>query len=69
LEEQYAACDAAQDEAIELWNTRAEKTCKFNEFLDNPCFKMQSCDYCGFEIGYIPSDFNHCPGCGAKIER
>ena len=57
-------------EAIEAWNTRAERTCK----LWNPPFVRAShgvkialyeCSECGFRIEPV-DEWNYCPNCGAK---
>lgn len=68
---------ATEAEAIEAWNTRAERTCHNKARYGN--FK---CDVCGaflqltdFDeepmmtvggVGYVP---DYCPHCGAKVER
>lgn len=51
----------SKDEAIDAWNTRAERTCHPSP-LYNHIFE---CDVCGEEdTDGIP---NYCPGCGAKV--
>lgn len=58
-------------EAIEAWNTRAERTCKNiapmddieNEFI---------CSVCGYTVPmfeYGPEIGEHCKGCGRKVMK
>lgn len=57
----------SEEEAIEAWNTRTERTCKqvFIECNDGlmPPFTAH-CSECGAGWGYTP---DYCPGCGAKV--
>ena len=61
--------DKTEAEAIEAWNTRAERTCRNND-TDNDDFFQ--CSECGSSSvteflrgGYgIPT---YCPNCGAKV--
>lgn len=56
-----------ENEAIEAWNTRAERTCKWTQW------EQHSDQYfsteCGREFQWAtPYDLpNYCPGCGAKL--
>lgn len=51
-----------EQEAIEAWNTRAERTCT----VQNPSKYLQECSLCGGAV--IASD-NYCPKCGSKVIR
>lgn len=48
-------------EAIEAWNTRAERTCELTLDGTDGCFGCSEC----FEN--IPPLANYCPNCGAKV--
>lgn len=51
-------------EAIEAWNTRAERTCRNTQHdTDFMCSVCGKCVDNGRILG-----FNHCPNCGARIE-
>lgn len=62
-------------EAIEAWNTRAERTCKFvsSRGADYP----PACSECGYELGIYDCDWlddgtyryngNYCLNCGRKV--
>ena len=63
--------EKTEAEAIEAWNTRAERTCNpFKRasfgFRDGVEFGIWECSACGCEINpkHIP---NYCPNCGAKV--
>lgn len=58
---------ALHDQAIEAWNTRAERTCKWTQW-DQHSDEYFSTE-CGREFQWAtPYDLpNHCPGCGAKV--
>lgn len=51
-----------KEEAINIWNTRYERTTPANELL---------CRHCGYSIVYQDDDdiytWDYCPHCGAKI--
>ena len=61
--------------AIEAWNTRVERTCKFvsSRGVDYP----PVCSECGYELGIYDCEWldggayhydgNYCPHCGAKV--
>ena len=58
-------------EAIEAWNTRAERTCEnIGYYIDSTRFKCSECGYNGWTKwakdgeDRIP---NYCPNCGAKV--
>ena len=51
-------------ELIEAWNTRAERTCRY-EHTDH-CTRI--CTSCGREIETFHLEYNYCPRCGAYIE-
>lgn len=56
-EEEINNCKKA---AIEAWNKRAERTCKYvNGFCNYP-----ECTECGESWDYVP---NYCPNCGARV--
>lgn len=62
---------ALHDQAIEVWNTRAERTChpveKFSE--DSP-FPVMVCSECGRPLHYDEfreMDYQPYCGCGAKV--
>ena len=51
----------AKQKAIEAWNTRAERTCRF-EHIEGTWYKTA----CGERYdGVVPP--NYCPNCGAKV--
>lgn len=55
-------------DAIEAWNTRAERTCKieggyYDEVME--CFYTQLS--CGHEVDKNERDFDYCLYCGAKV--
>ena len=60
-----------REKAIEVWNTRAERTCSYVEHCDGTynCYQCSECQYemdgGDFEL-YRP---NYCMDCGAKIEE
>ena len=52
----------SRQEAVNDWNTRAERTCEIVDSENK--FVNWECSACGEEIKY--SD-NYCPNCGAKV--
>lgn len=68
-------CFKTEDEAIEAWNTRAERECEPTEDWHCPCGQdLVSCDTgIGPNGGAVELDppilFNYCPNCGAKVIR
>lgn len=61
-------------EAVEAWNTRAERTCRIEKIGDewhcSCCGEMVGCDdpWCELFInGNAVELWNHCPNCGAKV--
>lgn len=70
-------CGASTDkydtvnEAIEAWNTRAERTCSYVEHCDGT-YHYYQCSECQYEMDggdfelYRP---NYCMDCGAKIDE
>ena len=56
----------AVEDAIDMWNTRAERTCvreKHGVKMDGS--PRLRCSLCGYGIG--DKRFNYCPKCGAKV--
>lgn len=49
--------------AIEAWNTRAERTCRYEP--TNRCTHV--CTSCGREVETLHLGYNYCPNCGAKV--
>lgn len=57
----------SEQEAIDAWNTRAERTCKvvdYNRYMFSYSVYL-SCGHEISEINYFP---RYCPKCGAKVE-
>lgn len=65
-------------EAVEAWNTRAERTCTFSDNWDDPDVPLPTCSECGWEaeetdcscvIGGPMFSYNgkFCKECGAKV--
>lgn len=55
------------DQAIESWNTRADKTCKAEQIPYMPgCYEGYWCSVCHC-IEFESGDPNYCPHCGAKV--
>ena len=50
-------------ELIEAWNTRAERTCRYES--TNRCTWV--CTSCGREVEILHYGYNYCPNCGAKV--
>lgn len=61
-----------EQEAIEAWNTRAERTCK-PEIENHGDLILTRYPCCGYELKvyryspYPEEAFNNCPNCGAKV--
>ena len=56
---------ATEEERIEAWNARTERTCKMVDsdltYIDEG---LKSCSVCG---AYMRVHDNYCPNCGAKV--
>lgn len=68
-------CDASEQRAAELWNTRYKRTCKMEP---DPDYDMVICSECGYEEEVhllFPSSGNQifdgkfCPSCGAEVSN
>ena len=61
-------CDCGASAPIEVWNTRAERTCHpVEEYLDmHSDLTATVCSSCRVAI-YDLEDCNYCPNCGAKV--
>lgn len=62
----------SEKDAIEAWNTRAQRTCHMPEIAYDRGFiksydtaPVRYCDKCGEQILAKPA--NYCPNCGAKV--
>lgn len=56
-------------EAVEAWNTRAERTCK-NEWAKFDGFRCSKCwtEITSIETNYsVPMFVRYCPNCGARV--
>lgn len=72
------SCYDTKDQAAEAWNTRAERTCKPNVYMDDQITEsiqrwLGECD-CGAILGEGTDEYrvslcfpNYCPCCGAKV--
>lgn len=67
----HTACIDEYQNAIDAWNTRAERTCKRVD-VDGYSFRFE-CSACGYvalvhncetRLDELP---NYCPNCGAKV--
>ena len=66
-------CDT-EAEAIAAWNTRAERTCKWELEHSGTLYDKWRCSKCGYlfveprcDQGYTDLEPNYCPNCGAKV--
>lgn len=62
-------------EAIAAWNSRAERTCKWELEHSGTLYDKWRCSKCGYlfveprcDQGYTDLEPNYCPSCGARIE-
>ena len=57
---------ATEAEAIDAWNTRAERTCTREKHgvKTDGSWRLR-CSLCGYGIG--DKRFNYCPNCGARV--
>lgn len=68
------ACDASigvidalpKQDAIDAWNTRAERTCRME--TEESCQNWNSCSECDADY-YTDQPINYCPNCGAKVVK
>lgn len=65
--------NATEQDAIDAWNTRAERTCEqvdVTEMYKPYTTHMTKCSECGgvLAVDEMPAP-NYCPICGAKVER
>lgn len=61
---------ATEAEAIEAWNTRAERTCKFLWSLADNGWVDHTCSCCGYVENtdiHVYLGYRYCPNCGAKV--
>lgn len=65
----------SEQEAIEAWNTRAERTCHVvphgycianGEETSCRCWSCSECSY-GWHISDYDRQYRYCPNCGAKV--
>ena len=61
-------------EAIAAWNSRAERTCKWELEHSGTPYDKWRCSKCGYlfveprcDQGYTDLEPNYCPNCGAKV--
>ena len=79
----YCACQPTahdsyqtKEEAIEAWNTRAERTCKMELVKRGPIYTVWRFSCCGYEHSENNTDSGAtgipetvCPKCGTKVEK
>lgn len=61
-----------EEETIEAWNTRAERTCRNITRHRYYGFECSECKWSAYEPNDYGNDvnfddFNYCPSCGAKV--
>lgn len=65
-----------REEAVAAWNTRAERTCRWEVVKHGAIYDVYRCSACGYEYAESRTDkgvkvewidANFCPGCGAKV--
>ena len=56
----------SEHEAVEAWNTRAERTCKNVDEYASAGFFI--CGECGFGENGLEMVTTYCPQCGARVE-
>lgn len=61
----YMWIAATEEEAAEIWNKRAERTCHREEDQNN--WGTMYDDWCSECDEHIKQGANYCPGCGAKV--
>ena len=61
-------------EAIAAWNSRAERTCKWELEHSGTLYDKWRCSKCGYlfveprcDQGYTDLEPNYCPSCGCKV--
>lgn len=57
---------ATEAEAIEAWNTRAERTCRIYE-TDHEYEDSVRCSACRMTFNRPWDPFKYCPNCGARV--
>ena len=62
-------------ESIKAWNSRAERTCKWELEHSGTLYDKWRCSKCGYlfveprcDQGYTDLEPNYCPNCGRKVE-
>ena len=75
----YASCAGfnTEQEAIEAWNRRAERTCKLVKSFEEPGFMKSAMEYecseCGgitnAQIFYESDEPRYCMMCGARVAK
>lgn len=66
--ELLARHNATEQEAIDAWNQRAERTCTAHQELLSD--HMENCIVrfsCGHKIFGLADEYHYCPNCGAKV--
>lgn len=78
----YVLCDGecfdhfcerpTEAEAIEAWNTRAERTCHVEDTTctcNDDVWTTAKCSKCGADYTIDFEYLNYCPSCGAKVVK
>lgn len=55
-------------EAVELWNTRAERTCHDVSVDSSTQFYCSECE-CTVDVPLLWGEINYCPRCGRKVDE